>query len=74
MGAVEKATDTFIVKGTEIAKETTELKKELLEAVENARSDGETMSRTAHEFADDPCSSTKVRNRQTLSGFRTSIM
>ena len=60
VGAVEKATNAFVAKGTEIAKETTDLRKELMEAVEDARRDGETMSRTAHEFADDPCSSIKV--------------
>lgn len=61
VGAVEKATDAFVAKGTEIAKESTELRKEMLEAVEKTRSDGENMSHTAHEFADDPCSSIKVR-------------
>ncbi|XP_039272069.2 catenin alpha-2-like [Styela clava] len=59
VGAVEKATDTFIAKGTEIAKENTELRKELQEAVDDTRKDGETMSRASHEFADDPCSSMK---------------
>lgn len=57
---MEKATDAFIKRGTEIAKETTELRREIEEAVDNTRRDGDTMAKTAHEFADDPCSSMKV--------------
>ena len=57
---VERATASFIERGVEIARENPELRAEMEEAIEDTRRDGEVMSRTSHEFADDPCSSMKV--------------
>ncbi|CAK8697210.1 unnamed protein product [Clavelina lepadiformis] len=56
---VERATASFIERGVEIARENPELRAEMEEAIEDTRRDGEVMSRTSHEFADDPCSSMK---------------
>ena len=60
--AVEDATQSFIERGLEIARENPELRSEMEEAIDDTRRDGEVMSRTAHAFAEDPCSSMKVES------------
>ena len=62
MKAVEDATQSFIERGVEIARENPELRTEMEDAIEDTRRDGEVMSRTSHAFAEDPCSSMKVIN------------
>ena len=59
--AVEDATQSFIERGIEIARENPELRTEMEEAIEDTRRDGEVMSKTSHAFAEDPCSSMKVK-------------
>ncbi|XP_041436602.1 catenin alpha-2 isoform X3 [Xenopus laevis] len=57
--SVEQATQNFLEKGEQIAKESQDLKEELISAVEDVRKQGETMRIASSEFADDPCSSVK---------------
>uniref|UniRef100_A0A6I8PL86 Catenin alpha-2 n=1 Tax=Xenopus tropicalis TaxID=8364 RepID=A0A6I8PL86_XENTR len=57
--SVEQATQNFLEKGEQIAKESQDLKEELISAVEDVRKQGDTMRITSSEFADDPCSSVK---------------
>ncbi|XP_075428426.1 catenin alpha-2 isoform X2 [Ascaphus truei] len=57
--SVEQATHNFLEKGEQIAKESQDLKEDLILAVEDVRKQGETMRITSSEFADDPCSSVK---------------
>ncbi|XP_044515201.1 catenin alpha-2 [Gracilinanus agilis] len=57
--SVEQATQNFLEKGEQIAKESQDLKEELVTAVEDVRKQGETMRIASSEFADDPCSSVK---------------
>jgi len=57
--SVEDATACFVAKGSEIAKENPELRSEIEKAVEETENDGQVMAKTAHAFADDPCSSMK---------------
>ncbi|XP_062934089.1 catenin alpha-2 isoform X2 [Cynocephalus volans] len=57
--SVEQATQNFLEKGEQIAKESQDLKEELVAAVEDVRRQGETMRIASSEFADDPCSSVK---------------
>ncbi|XP_023588159.1 catenin alpha-2 isoform X2 [Trichechus manatus latirostris] len=57
--SVEQATQNFLEKGEQIAKESQDLKEELIAAVEDVRKQGETMRIASSEFADDPCSSVK---------------
>ncbi|KAI5140845.1 Catenin Alpha-2 [Manis pentadactyla] len=57
--SVEQATQNFLEKGEQIAKESQDLKEELVAAVEDVRKQGETMRVASSEFADDPCSSVK---------------
>ncbi|NXM84897.1 CTNA2 protein, partial [Oenanthe oenanthe] len=57
--SVEQATQNFLEKGDQIAKESQDLKEELVAAVEDVRKQGETMRVASSEFADDPCSSVK---------------
>ncbi|XP_061412431.1 catenin alpha-2-like [Lethenteron reissneri] len=57
--SVEKATQNFIDKGDQIARESEYLKDELMDAVDQVRTHGESMRSAAGEFADDPCSSMK---------------
>ncbi|XP_044285029.1 catenin alpha-2 isoform X6 [Varanus komodoensis] len=57
--SVEQATQNFLEKGEQIAKESHDLKDELVAAVEDVRKQGETMRIASSEFADDPCSSVK---------------
>ncbi|XP_047499525.1 catenin alpha-like isoform X5 [Penaeus chinensis] len=62
VAAVEAATRNFIERGEEIAYENPDIKGEMLGAVEEVRKTGDTMSRAAREFAEDPCSSVKRGN------------
>uniref|UniRef100_A0A8C8DPZ2 Catenin alpha-2 n=1 Tax=Oryzias sinensis TaxID=183150 RepID=A0A8C8DPZ2_9TELE len=57
--SVEQATHNFLDKGEQIAKDSQDLKEELIAAVEDVRKQGETMRVASSEFADDPCSSVK---------------
>ncbi|KAI3353181.1 hypothetical protein L3Q82_019733 [Scortum barcoo] len=57
--SVEQATQNFLEKGEQIAKDSQDLKEELAAAVEDVRKQGETMRIASSEFADDPCSSVK---------------
>ncbi|XP_044151181.1 catenin alpha-2 isoform X2 [Bufo gargarizans] len=57
--SVEQATQNFLEKGEQIAKESQDLKEELIAAVEDVRKQGDTMRIASSEFADDPCSSVK---------------
>ncbi|XP_075948004.1 catenin alpha-2 isoform X3 [Anarhichas minor] len=57
--SVEQATQNFLEKGEQIAKDSHDLKEELISAVEDVRKQGETMRNSSSEFADDPCSSVK---------------
>ncbi|KAI1883585.1 hypothetical protein AGOR_G00233090 [Albula goreensis] len=57
--SVEQATHNFLEKGEQIAKESDDLKEELIAAVDDVRKQGETMHAASSEFADDPCSSVK---------------
>ncbi|KAK7161442.1 hypothetical protein R3I94_004201 [Phoxinus phoxinus] len=57
--SVEQATQNFLEKGEQIAKDSQDLKEELIAAVEDVRKQGETMHVASSEFADDPCSSVK---------------
>nr|XP_020670829.1 catenin alpha-2-like [Pogona vitticeps] len=57
--SVEQATQNFLEKGEQIAKESQDLKEELVAAVEDVLKQGETMRIASSEFADDPCSSVK---------------
>lgn len=59
VAAVEKATDNFISKGEEIARENPDIQPEMLLAVDEVRKTGEVMSKASREFAEDPCSSVK---------------
>uniref|UniRef100_A0AAQ5Y9A9 Catenin alpha-2 n=1 Tax=Amphiprion ocellaris TaxID=80972 RepID=A0AAQ5Y9A9_AMPOC len=56
--SVEQATQNFLEKGEQIAKDSQDLKEELIAAVEDVRKQ-ETMRIASSEFADDPCSSVK---------------
>lgn len=60
--SVEQATQNFLEKGDKIAKESQFLKDELVAAVDDVRTQGETMKSASGEFADDPCSSVKRGN------------
>lgn len=60
--SVEQATQNFLEKGDKIAKESQFLKDELIAAVDDVRTQGETMKSASGEFADDPCSSVKRGN------------
>ncbi|XP_042242086.1 catenin alpha-like isoform X4 [Homarus americanus] len=62
VAAVEAATANFIERGEEIAYENPDIRGEMLGAVEEVRKTGDTMSRAAREFAEDPCSSVKRGN------------
>jgi len=57
--SVEDATEAFIAKGNEIARENPGLRTELEKAVEQTHADGEVMAQTSHSFADDPLSPMK---------------
>ncbi|KAK1792823.1 hypothetical protein P4O66_012735 [Electrophorus voltai] len=57
--SVEQATQNFLEKGEQIAKDSQDLKDELVTAVDEVRKQGETMRVASSEFADDPCSSVK---------------
>jgi len=57
--AVQKATESFIEMGEEIANENPEIRNEMLLAVDDVKKTGETMFASSREFADDPCSSTR---------------
>ncbi|KAM4808439.1 catenin alpha-2 isoform 3-T3 [Rhinophrynus dorsalis] len=57
--SVEQATQNFLEKGEQIAKESQDLKEELISAVEDVRKQGDMMRIASSEFADDPCSSVK---------------
>ncbi|XP_034390687.1 catenin alpha-2 isoform X2 [Cyclopterus lumpus] len=57
--SVEQATHNFLEKGEQIAKDSHDLKEELIAAVEDVRKQGDTMRISSSEFADDPCSSVK---------------
>uniref|UniRef100_A0A8C9Z1R0 Catenin alpha-2 n=1 Tax=Sander lucioperca TaxID=283035 RepID=A0A8C9Z1R0_SANLU len=58
--SVEQATQNFLEKGEQIAKDSQDLKEELIAAVEDVRKQGKlTMRIASSEFADDPCSSVK---------------
>ncbi|KAJ8281049.1 hypothetical protein GJAV_G00062910 [Gymnothorax javanicus] len=57
--SVEQATQNFLEKGEQIAKDSQDLKEELIAAVDDVRKQGETMRVASSEFADDPCSSVK---------------
>uniref|UniRef100_A0A8D3C6D1 Catenin alpha-2 n=1 Tax=Scophthalmus maximus TaxID=52904 RepID=A0A8D3C6D1_SCOMX len=58
--SVEQATQNFLEKGEQIAKDSQDLKEELIAAVEDVRKQGDlTMRIASSEFADDPCSSVK---------------
>ncbi|XP_061628261.1 catenin alpha-2 isoform X5 [Phyllopteryx taeniolatus] len=57
--SVEQATQNFLEKGEQIAKDSQDLKEELIAAVDDVRKQGETMRIASSEFADDPCSSVK---------------
>ncbi|XP_016346637.1 catenin alpha-2 [Sinocyclocheilus anshuiensis] len=57
--SVEQATQNFLEKGEQIAKDSQDLKEELIAAVEDVRKQGETMRAASSDFADDPCSSVK---------------
>ncbi|KFM61488.1 Catenin alpha, partial [Stegodyphus mimosarum] len=59
VAAVEKATENFITKGEEIARENPDIQPEMLLAVDEVRKTGEIMSKSSREFAEDPCSSVK---------------
>uniref|UniRef100_A0A674MXG8 Catenin alpha-2 n=1 Tax=Takifugu rubripes TaxID=31033 RepID=A0A674MXG8_TAKRU len=56
--SVEQATQNFLEKGEQIAKDSQDLKEELIAAVEDVRKQ-ETMRMASSDFADDPCSSVK---------------
>lgn len=62
MLAVEKAKDSFIERGKQIANENPDIKQEMLAAVEEVEITGKSMHRAAQEFAEDPCSSLKRGN------------
>lgn len=62
VAAVEKATDNFIERGEQIAYENPDITSEMLAAVDEVRKNGATMSISAREFSDDPCSSLKRGN------------
>lgn len=62
VAAVEKATDNFIERGEQIAYENPDITSEMLAAVEEVRKNGASMSISAREFSDDPCSSLKRGN------------
>ncbi|XP_060948591.1 catenin alpha-2 isoform X3 [Limanda limanda] len=57
--SVEQATQNFLEKGEQIAKDSHDLKEELISAVEDVRKQGDSMRIASSEFADDPCSSVK---------------
>ncbi|KAJ8001165.1 hypothetical protein DPEC_G00188440 [Dallia pectoralis] len=57
--SVEQATQNFLEKGEQIAKDSHDLKEELILAVEEVRKQGDSMRVASQEFADDPCSSVK---------------
>lgn len=59
VAAVEKATENFIIKGEEIARESHEYSSKMIEAVNEVRDAGHKMSEAARQFAEDPCSSAK---------------
>ncbi|PRD31971.1 UNVERIFIED_CONTAM: alpha-Cat [Trichonephila clavipes] len=59
VAAVEKATENFITKGEEIARENPDIQPEMLLAVDEVKKTGEVMSKSSREFAEDPCSSVK---------------
>ncbi|XP_055503152.1 catenin alpha-3-like isoform X1 [Leucoraja erinacea] len=59
LASVEEATNNLIEKGDQIAKDTTYLKMELTEAVQDVRREGETMRVTSKEFTDNPCALAK---------------
>lgn len=56
---LKEATLHFIKQGSEIAHENPDVKDEMLNAVENVRSNGERMANSAKEFTNDPFSSNK---------------
>lgn len=60
--AVEKATENFIERGEQIANENSDIKQEMLTAVDEVRKTGEIMRSAAREFSEDPCSSLKRGN------------
>ncbi|XP_070539853.1 catenin alpha-2-like [Ptychodera flava] len=62
VAAVDKATQKFIEKGEEIAKENPEIQNEMMAAVDDVRKTGDVMRVASGEFADDPCSSAKRGN------------
>ncbi|XP_045189005.2 catenin alpha-2-like isoform X2 [Mercenaria mercenaria] len=57
--AVQKATQNFVEKGEEIARENPDVKEDMLAAVDEVRKTGEAMGVASEEFAADPCSSMK---------------
>nr|CAH7740294.1 unnamed protein product [Callosobruchus chinensis] len=62
VSTVEKATENFIEKGEQIAKENPDITDEMLAAVDEVRRTGTAMSIAAREFSEDPCSSLKRGN------------
>ncbi|XP_069756899.1 catenin alpha-3-like isoform X4 [Narcine bancroftii] len=59
LASVEEATKNLIEKGDQIAQDSSFLKAELTEAVQDVRREGERMHVTSKEFTDDPCALAK---------------
>jgi catenin alpha len=59
VGAVEKATEALLIRGSEIAHEHPAHRPELEQVLEDTRQAGADMSHASREFADLPCSSQK---------------
>lgn len=57
--AVQKATENFVIQGEQIAEENPEVRADMMAAIEEVKSTGETMNDASMEFAADPCSSVK---------------
>ncbi|XP_067656679.1 catenin alpha-2-like isoform X1 [Haliotis asinina] len=56
---VQKATEHFIERGEEIARENPEVHADMMAAIEEVKNTGEAMGEASREFAGDPCSSMK---------------
>ena len=78
VAAVERATANFVERGKLIARENPDIEPEMLQAVEEVQTTGETMGSAARDFASDPCSSAKrgnmVGNKFTLLFFLNLLM
>lgn len=76
--AVQKATENFIIQGEEIANENPEIRNDMLDAVDEVRKTGDTMTEASTEFAADPCSLAKrgamVRAARALLSAVTRLM